>query len=1015
MKKIEELYKNTNGNHLVEASAGTGKTYNIAKLALHLILVDQIPVQKLLLITFTNKATNEIKERVIKFLLDAKKYYENNQKETIEDAIAETVELAQATNKDINKSITDAIINIDECQISTIHSFCIHTLNNNKIVTGINYNQKIDDTKANQILNEILEDYFRRTVNKKYLETLKLLKIEGKSQFKNLIQHLLTGHELVVNTDNKYEEFYSFIEKSFQQIKKEYLKKLSQNQALDYDSSIKIVNQNIHQLKNYLRDQYHAVFVDEFQDTDEEQLNIIQQAFLSFEKTRVFLIGDPKQSIYKFRGADVNAYIKAKNIDGLNIYGMNKNFRSSNSYVEACNKLFKKEEGFHAFSGEEINYQEVSANKSDPPSLYEKVKPIEYVNESLSMERFTLLAIQNLLSKGIEIGKQPLHYGHLCVLVKRNETVSKIKKSLTKENIPVRAYYSDQSIFDSAEKEIIVALLEAILQPSASNIKRLLISDLFQLSIDEVQKKDLNSIVNSLKKLEYYWNENGLLPMFELFLNTYNLIPSAKQAEATEKWSRIANLRQLVEAAQDNATNKLFNPNKTLEWLKNNEEQHEYQQQIENDERAVKIMTIHKSKGLEFDFVILPELEELKFKLTYHRRIITTKTEEAKKVFIYHSKENLKKEFKEEYDTLRATYEKAEHEENLRLIYVAFTRAKFYAIFNNFSTKNRSFNNYQVKLEKLHQVNVKELKENIAQLTNTKIREAQKERLEKALPQEEFKDHQLKAFSYSSLQLKSKKDKLEMKAVDHSSIFDSFIFQMLPKGKRTGNFIHDILEKIDFTEDEHSWMKSIRFFTKRYFNQQTNSDAFLNHISEWIKHIVEAQISTGKEKFSLIGIDKPSRTSELEFFMPLQDDATTLSIDENHFTKPIHLKNYKQLKGLFTGFVDLFFIHNDKYYIVDWKSNFLGNELIHYQNQNLEDAMTSNNYHLQYYFYSLACHHYLQQHLGSSYNYEDDFGGVAYYFLRGNRSNTTSGIYFYKPSIDEIEHLRKSLFIKVND
>ena len=130
----------------------------------------------------------------------------------------------------------------------------------------------------------------------------------------------------------------------------------------------------------------------------------------------------------------------------------------------------------------------------------------------------------------------------------------------------------------------------------------------------------------------------------------------------------------------------------------------------------------------------------------------------------------------------------------------------------------------------------------------------------------------------------------------------------------------------------------------------------------------------------------------------------------------VEFSTEREIEGMMTGSIDLFFMHNGKYYILDWKSNHLGNSIDKYNRENLEEAMAGSNYHLQYHIYTIAAKRYLEQKLGKDpngnnrFDYDRDFGGVIYIFLRGVRStNSGMGIYFDKPPMNKINVL-DSLF-----
>ena len=110
------------------------------------------------------------------------------------------------------------------------------------------------------------------------------------------------------------------------------------------------------------------------------------------------------------------------------------------------------------------------------------------------------------------------------------------------------------------------------------------------------------------------------------------------------------------------------------------------------------------------------------------------------------------------------------------------------------------------------------------------------------------------------------------------------------------------------------------------------------------------------------------------------------------------------------GFVDLFFEHNEKYYILDWKSNFLGDQIADYSKEGLMQGMNESNYHLQYLLYTVAIDKYLSNRLGEDYNFEEHFGGVCYVFLRGVREGKETGFFVQDVKKEELDHIKEIVF-----
>jgi exodeoxyribonuclease V beta subunit len=176
-------------------------------------------------------------------------------------------------------------------------------------------------------------------------------------------------------------------------------------------------------------------------------------------------------------------------------------------------------------------------------------------------------------------------------------------------------------------------------------------------------------------------------------------------------------------------------------------------------------------------------------------------------------------------------------------------------------------------------------------------------------------------------------------------------------------------------------------------------------MKELIFNVLNADIQIGLDCFQLKSIKNGCKINELEFDFPIEKSfniqalQTILSED---YERTIHT-GHGEVKGMLTGFIDLFFEHQGKYYILDWKSNFLGDTVLHYDKTVLTEGMNQSNYHLQYMIYSVAMKKYLEFKLGEAFDYETHFGGVIYIFLRGARQGSDTGIYTTKLLSEEVE------------
>jgi exodeoxyribonuclease V beta subunit len=233
--------------------------------------------------------------------------------------------------------------------------------------------------------------------------------------------------------------------------------------------------------------------------------------------------------------------------------------------------------------------------------------------------------------------------------------------------------------------------------------------------------------------------------------------------------------------------------------------------------------------------------------------------------------------------------------------------------------------------------------------------------------------------------------------------YDQFIFKTLPKGAQCGNMLHYIFENIAF-DDECTYEYVIKKALYQFFPSKVN--AYKDDLLQLVKETLNAKIDVADTRINLAIVNNKQRLNELEFDFHVNEfqlkQLAALSTSERQF----EVKDLGEIKGWLNGKIDLFFEYEGKYYILDWKSNFLGDTLDHYKQENLAQAMNENNYHLQYLIYSLAVKKYLGKRL-PNFDYDTQFGGVVYLFLRGLRNGNDKGVYVFKPALDVLAFAEK--------
>jgi exodeoxyribonuclease V beta subunit len=238
-------------------------------------------------------------------------------------------------------------------------------------------------------------------------------------------------------------------------------------------------------------------------------------------------------------------------------------------------------------------------------------------------------------------------------------------------------------------------------------------------------------------------------------------------------------------------------------------------------------------------------------------------------------------------------------------------------------------------------------------------------------------------------------------ATGSTSSYDKFTFNDLKKGAHTGNLLHYIFEHIDFS-DNRNWKNVVEQALKRLSGSA--DETYRDQILSLIEQVVGATMP-GASPFKLNEVKLEKRLNELEFdflLSPFNTDQLQALSTEEH---PFRIKSIPELEGIMNGKIDLFFEQDGKYYILDWKSNFLGNDLSFYGTDEVKAAMYENNYNLQYLIYTVALTKYLKLR-NPQFDYDRDFGGVIYLFLRGVRVGASTGMYFSKPDKALIKQIK---------
>ena len=1043
------------GINLIEASAGTGKTFSLSILFLRAVLKG-IKVENILAVTFTDTAADELKNRIRDFLSEAIKELKKDEG-TDNKVIKEIINKNIKNKEDKKRKLEQALLDFNKANISTIHSFARNILNNFFFETGFNPKKEFI-TDADKITDVVVNDYFRsktfNDIDKNLIE--ENFNDIGKSDFKNIIANNYSLPDIKLDSEKKpindiKKDMFNYSINRAKSIKSEMNVLSFQDllndlkEAIESDKGIRI--------KSTLRNKFKMVFIDEFQDTDQVQAYIFRELFIKGEDNNtVFYIGDPKQAIYSFRGADLNTYLKER--DGIpkeNIFTMSQNFRTSKELVKSITTIFNNEkipeigDLSGPFFNKSINFPIVNGSSSVTPIIKDGINQTSlilwFINKdsedvilkSVAEKRVIdgiCAEILNLINGKQKIDARSVKLSDIAILVKNNKETKIIQNALNKFKIQ-SVISSSQSVFETDEAKNLFILLNAVIKKNdLSAIKSVLISSLFNWPVSEINrlKDDTVETTKWLEKFSKY-NDDFFNKGIYAFFNTfeYNNELFSRLSGRMNGERQITNIKHIVELLFNYEKQNSSSPYDIFKYLtekiKNEAKTspEEFEMRISTEGNRVNIMTLHKSKGLEFEIVFLPFLW---FNNSPNRKAKTIRYNDKGLITLDLDKGKDKDSKQKYFDET--------HSENLRLTYVAMTRAKrrCYLAWGKINQKHGKGFSYPLGLSPLawllHGINNKDKYKTLtdplkdiesifnsikahAQFTSAPKIEKNKTILKQEKPdlinlKEEKIFIQTGAWesygkiSYSSISVKgeTKKDKKNEPDDDKKSIFTFY------KGKDAGNFIHDIFENIDFKENDFKEQIE-KSFARSRVGKKDERHEWIDIIEKNIKNVLNCSLLEN-DNIYLKNIACEDRFSEMEFYFPIKN-LSDKKLRQTLIKYKIRC-SLKEINGFLNGSIDLVFRSNGKYYIIDWKSNHLGYSSENYSHDNLDKAMTESNYKLQYLIYTAALHKYLVSTI-KDYDYDKDFGGVFYIFVRGVEPDKRTGIYFEKPDKQIIEEMTK--------
>ena len=916
-------------------------------------------------------------------------------------------------------------------------------------------------------INKTLRDYFlQSSIEQKYEKPTE--KTKNKKAAIPFYASIFAELEELVEKHQPSDLLKKIILYHYRQgIQKKLLEYKANHPEKSFDDLLRLLKEALYgeggeQLAELIRFQYPFAMIDEFQDTDALQYQIFSKIYHNKNvsgNVGFMMIGDPKQAIYRFRGADIFTYLKAAD-EANERFNLGTNYRSSQPLVEGVNRLFDFKND--PFIYKNIEFLNVGAAKKNLVfQLNNQPEPAFrfYINDkdestqqdyakacATSIQQWLKSAAENpvVFPNESKAENQTLRAENIAVLVRGYTEADLVKKELQALGI-ASVYLSDRgNVFESNTAKELALILQACLSVTERPILNAIATALFGLNAAEIHQIHHDEIqwqrwAEKFAEYQQIWQRQGVLPMLHHLLLAENITEKLLSRPDGER--KLTDLLHLAEILQQAAA---LNESEAalLRWfekqIQDNGRQ-EAQIRLESERQLVKIVTIHKSKGLEYDLVWLPFLGN------------AAKNPAKNKLFnLYYDSDEEKTLWDMQDQHLDDLTEEVFAEE-LRLLYVALTRAKYQMAFvlpKAFDKKWNALlyvltqgeigrkldlpNNWDTQplLEKFKQLLPNDVAielTDVLQASEPLTLNVSQENLSAEIFQGEI-EQDWRVTSFSGIeQTHQRKAYLNESAVKKSLIFDdakdydtSILIENItenltslghdndemvldfPRGTQIGTLLHRYFEKVPFAQ-----LAEKENIEKLCQDLNLAEEQFAA-VQQWFEQILSTPILPNND-LTLAQINEKQCLKELAFYLNITSHFDVAGFNRALATLhhlPSEPLQFDDIQGMVRGTMDLVFSHQDKYYLLDYKSNFLGETLKDYDQAALKKAMLEHHYDWQYLLYVVALHRYLKTRL-PHYDYNRDFGGVVYAFLRGMNGSPQSGIFFDKPDWQLIQQLEE--------
>jgi exodeoxyribonuclease V beta subunit len=818
-----------------------------------------------------------------------------------------------------------------------------------------------------------------------------------------------------------------------------------------------------------LRARYKAALIDEFQDTDPIQADVLERIWAGTDQP-VYFVGDPKQAIYGFRGADVFAYLERRANVGAR-FTLAVNQRSDPPLLDAVAAFFA---GNDRFLIPEIAFVPIAptARRRGCLDIEDTHKPFtvwhveQEAGESKDAVRRRIadavaadIARINALSRADrarlvdpERGAKPLAMSDIAVLVSTHAEGDIVRAALADAGLASVTYGAD-SVFESREAGDLENILRAVAEPGREALLRAALAtepfglDAAALAALATDGAGWEGWVTRFREYHDIARTEGFVRMWrELTLREGIAARLLGYPDGERRMTNMAHLVELLHGQADADGLDLAQLARALAHARETpiRDPDTEQLRLESDEDLVNIVTVFRAKGLEYSVVYCPFLWD-GFQQAGRGRAVVFHPQGASGGAVV----DLGGPESEAHRRIAAAEELAG---DLRLAYVALTRARHRCTlaWGALPQSDQSALAWLLHAP-AHAADVQradpvgELKKAFRKLdaealatrldrlvadakgalavtplpAGTAAREVSGARAPEALAARAFRTRLAPAWrisSFSGLVARNQDESPDYDSIRNVQRAESLPRQTggddafgLPRGVRLGSALHKVLETLDFASADEA---RIAVVVRRELAHAGIEDAWAGVAARTVSDVLATPLDTSG--FALRDLARPDRVDELEFTYPVRGPAAgelatvlaPLRKIGSRLPEAIGSLVLAPARGFMRGYIDLIFARGGRYFIVDYKSNWLGDSIAHYAPDRLAIAMADSFYDLQYLVYAVALHRLLATRV-EGYEYERHFGGIHYLFLRAMRPATGAafGVYSVRPDASLVKAL----------